>query len=259
MYIILLGDVTMTICISAICTENEENNIVFAVDYQELGKYEYDIIKYQCLNENTVGMIAGNALLMDYFLNEDYSEKSYAEIKKSIEEKFRQKRHEEVQKILDVYSIDFDYLRELLKNPITNEYQKSILKSISKAKINAAILLIGFEDGEVKINEIGNFGTEDYTQINFSCIGSASIQAQNTLLFQQHSKNDDLKTTLYNVFKAKKNAEVMQGVGKKTDIGYITKDGIKLLTKEDIDVLNEIYGIELNYGKNNPKLDELKI
>ena len=144
----------MTICISAICTEKEENNIVFAVDHMittGLGQFEHEITKYRWVNKNTVGMIAGNALLMNYFLNDDYTNKSYTEIKEIIEEKFRQKKLEEIQKILDVYSIDLDYVRELLKNPITNEYQKTILKSISKTKLNTAILLIGFEDGNVKI------------------------------------------------------------------------------------------------------------
>lgn len=70
----------MYICNS---TENEEENIVFGVDHMittGLGQFEHDINKYKLLNDNTVGMIAGNALLMDYFLDEDYSQKSYSEI-----------------------------------------------------------------------------------------------------------------------------------------------------------------------------------
>lgn len=256
-------EIKMTICICATCSENNEEIIAFAVDHMistGIGEFEHGINKYRCLNKNTVAMIAGNALLMDYFLNEDYTNKSYLEIQEIIEEKFKQKRLEIIEKeVLNVFSIDFDYVKELLKNPITNDFQAAILKRISSTKLNTAILLIGFEDGKAKISEITDSEIGNFDQINFHTIGSGLIQAQNTLLFQKHSKECDLKTTLYNVHKAKKNAEVMQGVGKKTDIGFLNKNGITMLNNENIKILDEIYYIELNCGKQHVKLKDLQI
>lgn len=253
----------MTICISAICTENEEEYIVFAVDHMittGIGQFEHDINKYKCISNNIVAMVAGNALLMDYFLEDNYSDKSYDEIQLILENKFKNKRLEKIQKeILDIYSIDFDYIKDILKNPISNEFQSIILKNITKAKLNTAILLMGFFEDKAKISEISDSGIQNYDQINFHSIGSGSIQAQNTLLFQKHSKQDNLKTTLYNVYKAKKNAEVMQGVGKETDIGYLNKNGVKILDTKNINILNEIYYIELNCGKQHNKLNDLYI
>ena len=155
---------------------------------------------------------------------------------------------------MDVFKIDWDDVKEILKNPITNEFQTRILKGITKIKLNTAILLMGFEENKAKISEIGDGGIETYDQIYFNTIGSGSVQAQNTLLFQKHSKLDDLKTTLFNVYKAKRNAEVMQGVGKETDIGYLSKNGITLLDEVSMGILDEIYDVELNYGKNHKKL-----
>ena len=253
----------MTICISAICTENNEENIAFAVDHMTstgIGEFEHSINKYRCLNTNTVAMIAGNALLMDYFLSDDYSNNSYKEIQKILEEKFKQKRLEIIEKeVLNIFSIDFNYVKELLKNPITNDLQSTILKRIAQTKLNTAILLIGFEDGKAKISEITDSQIGSFDQINFHTIGSGSIQAQNTLLFQKHSKECDLKITLYNVFKAKKNAEVMRSVGKKTDIGYLNRNGINMLKDENIKILEEIYNTELNCGKQHYKLKELEL
>ena len=253
----------MTICISAICTENSKENIVFSSDHMittGMGQFEHEINNYKPLTDNTVGMLAGNALLMDYFLEDDYSDKSYPEIQSILEEKFKQKRLEKIQKeILDVYSIDFDDVREMLKNPTTNDFQSSILKNIARTKLDTAILLMGFEDKKAKISEIMDTGIETYDQIYFNAIGSASIQAQNTLLFQKHSKQDDLKTTLYNVYKAKRNAEVMQGVGKETDLGYLNENGITLLEDENIEILDEIYNSELNYGRHHKRLNDLKL
>lgn len=158
-----------------------------------------------------------------------------------------------------MFIIDWDDVKEILKNPITNEFQTLILKNITKTKLNTAILLMGFEGKKAKISEIVDSGIETYDQIYFNTIGSGSIQAQNTLLFQKHSKQDDLKTTLYDVYKAKKNAEVMQGVGKETDIGYLNENGITMLDKESIEILDEIYNIGLNYGKNHKRLNDLNI
>lgn len=253
----------MTICISAICTENSKEHIVFSVDHMittGIGQFEHDISKYKLLTDNSVGMLAGNALLMDYFLEDDYSNKSYSEIQSVLEEKFKQKRLHKIQKeILEVYAIDFDDVKEMLKNPITNDFQSLILKSITKIKLNTAILLMGFENKKAKISQIGDGGIETYDQIYFNTIGSGSIQAQNTLLFQKHSKQDDLKTTLYNVYKAKRNAEVMHGVGKETDIGYLNEKGITMLDDENIEILDEIYNIELNYGRQHKRLNDLKL
>lgn len=253
----------MTICISAICTEKSKEHIVFAVDHMistGIGGFEHDINKFKHLTNNVVGMIAGNALLMDYFFESEYKNKTYSNIQNEIEIKFKEKRIEKIQKeILDVYSIDFDYVKNLLKQQIVNEYQSNILKSITKARLNTAILLIGFEDNKAKISEISETGIISFNQINFHTIGSGSIQAQNTLLFQKHSKNDDLKTTLYNVYKAKKNAEAMEGVGKETDIGYLNENKIKMLNKENIKILDDIYNTELTYGKNHEDLKKLNI
>lgn len=253
----------MTICISAICTENNEENVVFAVDHMittGVGQFEHDICKYKLLADNTVAMLAGDALLMDFFLEDDYSGKSYSEIQSILEEKFKQKRLEKIQKeVLDVYTIDWDDVKEILKSSISNEFQTLILKSITQIDLNTAILLIGFESNKAKISQIGDGGVEIYDHIYFNTIGSGSIQAQNTLLFQNHSKQDNLKTTLYNVYKAKRNAEVMQGVGKETDIGYINENGINMLDKESIEILDEIYNVELNYGRKHQKLNDLNI
>jgi len=97
----------------------------------------------------------------------------------------------------------------------------------------------------------------DLRDINFSAIGSGAIQAINTLLFQRHSKEDSLAATIYNVYKAKRNAEVSIGVGKETDILVLTKKGVVEINKDLMDQLSKIYEKELKYGKTNEKLFEM--
>lgn len=253
----------MTICISAICTEKGEEHIVFAVDHMLTtanGEFEHTINKYEKINKNTVGMIAGDALLMQFFMDLDNFNDDYKTIQKTIQNKFKEKRKEKVkQKILDPLFLDIDFIKQSLNKKLDNPFVETILKQTLKTKLDSAVLLVGFEEDNAQISEIGDGGIYDFRNINFHTIGSGAIQAQNTLLFQKHSREDNLKTTLYNVYKAKKNAEVKQGVGKETEIGYLNKDKIEILNEENIKVLNDIYKYESSCGKNHDDLNNLNL
>lgn len=119
--------------------------------------------------------------------------------------------------------------------------------------------MVGFDNSLAQITNIEESGILDLRSMNFHAIGSGSIQAVNTLLFQKHSKNDSLMTTIYNVYKAKKNAEVSEGVGRETEILILSDNGVQQLSNENLDILNEIYYKELRYGKNNEKLRHIII
>jgi len=253
----------MTICISAICTEQEEEHIVFAVDHMITtpnGEFEHAIKKYKEINKNTVGMLAGQALLMDFFMDLDNFDSDYETIQNTIENKFKEKRLDIIQKtVLDHYLVDVNFVRQNLTEEIKNPFIEKIFKHITNTTLDTAILLIGFCGDSAQISEIGEGGSYKLNDINFHAIGSGADQARNTLLFQKHSSEDNLATTLYNVYKAKKNAEVKQGVGRETEIGYLNKKGMKLLNQENINILDDIYYIELNCGKEHKKLNELNL
>lgn len=56
--------------------------------------------------------------------------------------------------------------------------------------------------------------------------------------------------TIYDVYKAKRNAEVSEGVGRNTDLVILRKGiGCTKLTKEDIKILDSIYEEELELGE----------
>jgi len=252
----------MTVCISAICTEKNEEHIVFAVDHMITtanGEFEHPINKYEIINKNTVAMVAGDALLMNYFMElENYNE-DYESIQKTMQKKFYEKRKEMVkEKILDPLYLDNDFIKNSVKSPQNNSFTKIILKEVLKVQIENSILLVGFIDNEAQISEINAGRVFDYRTINFHSIGSGHIQAQNTLLFQKQSREDDLKTTLYNVYRAKKNAEVTQGVGKETEMGFLNKNKILILNKESLNILENIYKYESICWKEHKDLEKLK-
>ena len=252
----------MTVCISAICTEKGEEHIVFAVDHMITtanGEFEHSINKYEIINKNTVAMVAGDALLMNYFMDLENFDENYISIQKSIQKKFNEKRREMIKEtLLNPLYLDSNFIIESLNRPENNPLIQSILMEILKVKVNNAILLVGFKDNQAQISEITDGSAFDFRTINFHTIGSGDIQAQNTLLFQKQSRDDDLKTTLYNVYKAKKNAEVKQGVGKETEVGFVNKNKVVILNEQSLNILENIYKYEFKCWKEHKDLKKLK-
>jgi hypothetical protein len=252
----------MTVCIAAICKENNEERIVFATDHMistNMGQFEHSIDKYKIVNQQTVAMIAGDALLFDFLLDLECYDSEFDLLRKAISTRFKEKRKELIQNnVLDVFGVGEDFVINALNSPQYNPFVESILRSIAELKLNTAILLVGIDDGKAKISEISDGQNLDYRSINFHAIGSGHMQAVNTLLFQRHSKEDNLATTVYNVYKAKKNAEVSNGVGKETEIAVLG-ESVKPLSEEDISTLQNIYEYELKCGKEHDDLKELDL
>ena len=224
------------------------------------GEFEHPIKKYREINKNTIGMIAGDALLMDFFMDLENYNSEYKSIKESIKSKFKEKRLEIIQNtVLDTFLINVEFIRENLTEKIQNPLMGNIYQEVLGVKLNSAILLIGFDDDYGQMTEIGEEGISNFRNINFHAIGSGAQQAQNTLLFQKHSSEDNLTTTLYNVYKAKKNAEVKQGVGKETELGYLNKKGMNMLNKKNLNILDDIYLFELDCGKTHENLNNIEL
>lgn len=260
----------MTICIALICKCDgilgyEENSevIVFATDHMitlpEVGEFEHTIEKCRKVNHNTIAMLSGEALLFDDVLDGTNNLQDFDGIRDKIHENMNSLRNQRIESyLLDRFNIRFEDLGNYMQLPQHNNILERIMNEISNVHLKTSVLLAGYKNNRaeiVEINEITYINTRD---INFNAIGSGGTQAINTLLFQSHTKDDNLRTALYNVFKAKKNSEVASGVGRETVIGIMFEDGhIYELTNENILVLNDIYIKETSFGKSHGRLSEI--
>ena len=251
----------MTICLAAIGKEDSKEFIVFATDHMvstQMGQFEHSIVKYQKVNENTVAMLAGNPLVFDDLVNISKHDLTYDEIKKEIFQNFKKKRESLIKdQVFDIFGIDKKYFLEILKMPQLNPALQKIITDTAEISLETGILLIGFQDGESQITEINEAIINDLRSVNFHAIGSGNVQATNALLFQRHSKDDNLKTTLYNIYKAKRNAEVLVGVGKETDLLILKNNSCSKINNETMKVLKDIYEEEQQLGKKHEKLIKL--
>lgn len=252
----------MTICIAAIAKDGGNESVVFATDHMVTtmtGQFEHSMVKYKPLNKSTIAMLSGHALLFDEITEMPQGNLNYQEMKKQIFKNLKNKRDDIIEKeIFSVFGIDRKFFLNALEKEIPNPYVNSILEQVSNFKLNTNILLIGFDEGVAQISEINDKAIIDFRNMNFHAIGSGMVQASNTLLFQKHSKEGSLQETIYNVFKAKRNAEVMDGVGKETELLVLNKEGYFSLTEKELNTLSEIYEEELKYGKCHEKLKNIK-
>ncbi len=261
-YINLL-QIIMTICLAAIGKEGSDEFIVFATDHMvstALGQFEHSIVKYQRLNKNTVAMLAGNPLIFNDLIKLSKQKLPYDKIKKEVFDNFKKKREEQIKNVVfDIFGIDKEYFLDILRMPQLNPALQKIIKDTAETSLETGILLIGFQNGDAQITAIDQAEIYDLRSINFHAIGSGNVQAMNSLLFQRQSKKDGTKKTLYNVYKAKRNAEVLVGVGKETDLLILKKDSCAKINDVTMNTLNEVYEEEQKYGKSHRKLIDLDL
>ncbi len=252
----------MTICIAAIGKgEDSKELIVFATDHMisnpAIGQFERPISKYKQLDSNAIAMLAGDPLIFGNLIKDCIKGCDFDQTKDIIHKNMNALRSDIVQKqVLDIFKMDYEYIKQVLRGPIQNPYIGSIIETISKFNLMTLIILIGFKGDDAQITEIAENRVADLRGINFSAIGSGSVQAINTLMFQRHSKDDSLATTVYNVYKAKRNAEVSIGVGKETDLMVLTQTKVFQIDSATLQILAKVYDEELKFGKTHKKLYE---
>jgi len=258
----------MTICIAGIgsCKElgNKKEAVVFATDhmitFSNLGQqFEHSIEKYRRINSNTVVMLSGETLLFESAIKGIGEKDNFDNMVKQIHHNMINMRDARVRKlVLAKFQIGFKDVKDFLKLEEHNQTTEEILDAIKQISLGTSLMLVGFKDAKAQLVEINEHAYVNARDIHFNAIGSGGAQALNTLLFQRHSSKEDLKTTVYNVFKAKRNSEVSRGVGKETDIFIMTADGkILKVGNEQIKILDEIYKKEMKYGKKQKELSDM--
>lgn len=254
----------MTICIAALGKNGDDEIVVFATDHMvtigELGQFEHSILKWREITPKTIAMLAGNPIFFDDLTKLSSETLGFSDITKEIHQNFKQKRKNIIKsEIYDIYGVDDGFIKGALAAEIPNQHIAKLLDQISQYNLQTQILLVGFENRQAQIAVLDESNIANFRVINFNAIGSGMIQAINTLMFQKHGKDDDVLTTLYDVYKAKRNAEVAQGVGKETELLVLSQNtGCTRINDAQLNLLSQIYNQELKMGRTHTDLEKLK-
>ena len=231
----------MTICIAAIAREGDKEYAVIAADecVQDYGlNLNFDgYRKFRFFNdEKCAVMLAGNLNLFNDFVIDLPISGEYSDYKKRIFDNY-----------VSVKNVKREEYFKLNPNRLNNNYV-----------LNASIILAGVNEvGKIGITTIIDKGSYDYADFGFCCIGIGSTVAANSLNYSRQPSSCSLKETVYNVYKAKRFSEVVQGVGKETDMVVFSKGSYKELGKKDFDVLEKVFKEELEYGKSHKDLGKI--
>lgn len=259
---------SMTICVAGICKyaikdkPEVKDGIIFATDHmvsiEGIGQFEHKISKHNMLPNGLIVMIAGTLSLDEITHDLIDAKTTLTDTVSAIQERMKELNDAKIEReILSRAGFKLSDLSDLVKSEIRNEYMNEIIKKALSHDMETVVILLGIETNQAKLvtiteNSIDSSGSE----IGFAAIGSGDMQAINTLLFQQHNRNEWLYTAIYNIYKAKKNAEAAEGVGNTTDLFFLTDNG-QPVPITNLAILDQIYADELNQGKTDKRLEQL--
>ena len=239
----------MTICIGALC-ESRTQVVVLSdrmlTSSDQTLAFEHDEPKIDILFDNCVAVTAGQATLHQPIFHRCQSEIRETkplinDVAEKIKEKYQEARREFMNDaIFSMRGLTIDKFYEM-----QNSLHENTILELSNAmdifNFEVDIIVAGVDDFS-HLYAITNPGVSiPLDSIGFVCIGTGTRHAEVTFAYRKFSTAFSAKKSLYIAFEAKKRAEMAGGVGQKTDVCLVSKDGCKILKKEIINELEKLY------------------
>lgn len=253
----------MTICIASICNIEENSSkyspaIVFCADrlVSSSINFEHGNPKIKFISGRCIIMEAGDGTTSDMIIdkdimNADSSDLNVAEIAEMINDNIIELKKDKIeQKALSDFGLTFD---KISKGAIKGELLSYLVRKIEEVKENIQLefIIAGMDkDGTAQLYKVSdNEGIQCYNSVGFVAIGVGTPLSLLELTKSSHNNYITLNEAVFKTYSAKKGAEKVTGVGKKTDLGF--------LYLESADKNNENWNVGLIELSNHiPLLDE---
>jgi 20S proteasome alpha/beta subunit len=137
---------------------------------------------------------------------------------------------------------DFATFRTLLAQSPSSQMLQQILAMVMQHNLQAEALVAGIDATGAHLFAVNHPGVLlPVETTGYSAAGSGGIHAAVRLSLGQQNKVFSLVDTVYNVYEAKKAAEVAPGVGKQTDLAIIKNGKVCFAEKPLIDALEKAH------------------
>jgi 20S proteasome alpha/beta subunit len=149
---------------------------------------------------------------------------------------------------------DFPQFQALLAQSSASQMLQQILGLIMQHNLQLDVMVAGLDDDQAHLfvaSHPGQLFPMDAT--GFAAIGSGALHAAVRLSLGQHTAKANLADAVYNVYEAKRAAEVAPGVGKATDMAILRNGSIMLVPEKVFQVLEEVHK-----ERPSPSADETK-
>jgi 20S proteasome alpha/beta subunit len=246
----------MTICIGALCANGDgtPNSVVVAasdrmVTLAGFVEFEHDVPKGMQISERIIGLMAGDALRGSQLQRNVRKTVpaggiSVAQVANEVARVYVAERQEEVENSIfrprGLTSQEFYQggVMQRLLQPVAGHLDQSV----ASFDYGVELLLVGVDDEGGHIMRVSNPGgsVSDYEQIGYHAIGSGTLHALQAMIGFRHTGQRGLAGTLFNVYVAKKRAEVAPGVGNETDMMIVSQDGVRKLDENDLKELEDL-------------------
>lgn len=256
----------MTICIAAIACNRK--GIVVATDRMVTAsglalEYEHDSKKMDVISNNCLAMTAGDALIGWEIINnlQQKDDSRFDYIAGKVGEKYVIVRDQKLnESYFQPVGLTLDNFLKEGKNILPEAMFSQMMQTAGNFALDIVILLAGVDKRGAHISTVtapqksGNLITP-FDRIGYHAIGSGGVHATVALALCGHSVNAPIEKALYNIYKAKRAAEVAPGVGESTNMAIIDEKGIKVVSDEIIATLSSILDEEKGHVS---ELNEVK-
>ena len=116
------------------------------------------------------------------------------------------------------FGITYDEFLKAGKAAFPEDIHREVISEIAKAPLDCWLLVLAFAHTDARLYRIGPTGTVESCE-NFAAIGSGYYVAEASLFQRSQNVQNDLGTTIYNVYEAMKLGSIAPGVGAKFQIG----------------------------------------
>ncbi len=253
----------MTVCIGAICKCGDGEDVVVAADRMMTYGPPMNLESEPALKK-IVPLTRSAALLFSgmVFDGEEIagqvrgdvggSEPTVHELSEKVAKAYvdlKRRRVEET--ILQPFlAVGFPEFRTMAAQAPASQVLQQVIAMIAQHNLNLELLVSGCDAGGAHLDIVSHPGTlAKVGQTGFATIGSGALHAAIWLSLAQHTRSASFGETIYNVYEAKKAAEVAPGVGQLTDIGVAVNGRFSFLDESVFELLEKAH-------KEKPRLAE---
>jgi hypothetical protein len=241
----------MTVCLAALCTNDEAPHAVVVADRMvTLGgfmEFEHTIPKMSAASASSIAMIAGDSLVGSRLAGQvsealsqsaspveeiaQHFARDYAEIRRA-----RMTEDLLAPRALDLQSF-YGAHASLQANIVA-----MIDNQMAQYNLGVEVLLAGVDQKGAHAFTVQNPGGAErlHDFIGYAAIGSGAIHAVQSMVGFGHSPEAPYHTTVFRAYASKRRAEVAPGVGNDTDMAVISQQAIHWLTDGEKDQLEKI-------------------
>lgn len=242
----------MTVCIAATCENGQA--VVVASDRMLSApfltiEFDHPDAKIDLIGGRCVALTAGDALSVQDILvgglgvAAQLQDPTVELIAQHVRNRFADVRKRRINEmVLGPRGLDFDMFYAGGIQRLPPELAMFLDSQIQQAQLGSSIILAGVDASGAHIFAVEDPGaTSCFDRLGYHSVGSGHRHALLTLVSRSQHKTADLYTTMFNVFAAKRAAELAPGVGSATEMRLVTPQGVKSLSAEEITRLDQIY------------------